>query len=97
VPVSVTANFAVGDGVRFTNAEIMRELGLEVRELIRRRTLRGISADGTPFRPYAATYHQQKTKALGKASPVDLTVSGQMLNALQIVEVTDRSVTLGFA
>lgn len=93
--VTVTANFQIGD-VQFSNPEIMRELGLLARETIRRRTQRGISADGTPFAPYSLGYIKQKAKALGKASPVDLTASGGMLNGLQIVEVTPNRVTLGF-
>jgi hypothetical protein len=96
VPVTVTSNFVVGD-VKFTTREIMREVGLLARETIRRRTARGVSADGSPFRPYSAGYTKQKHKQLGKADPVDLTVSGGMLNSLQIVEVTDTTVTLGFA
>jgi hypothetical protein len=74
----------------------MREVGLLARETIRRRTARGISADGTPFAPYSKSYALQKGKALGPG-PVNLTVSGDMLNALQIVDVTETSVTLGFA
>lgn len=93
--VTVTANFQIGD-VRFSSPEIMRELGLLARETIRRRTQRGISADGTPFAPYSPRYVVQKAKALGNASPVNLTASGGMLNALQIVEVTPNRVTLGF-
>lgn len=94
--VTVSSNFRVGE-VKFTDSAIMREVGLLVRETIRRRTTRGISADGVPFRPYSAAYSKQKALGLGKSSPVDLTVSGGMLNALQITEVTSNTVTLGFA
>lgn len=73
----------------------MREVGLLAREIIRRRTISGISADGTPFAPYSKSYALAKAKALGPG-PVNLTVSGAMLNALQVVEVTDTTVTLGF-
>lgn len=94
--VTVTTNFPVGQR-QFTDVAIMREVGLLVRETIRRRTARGIAATGAPFQPYSAAYSKQKAMGLGKAAPVDLTVSGGMLNALQIVEVTKTSVTLGFA
>ena len=96
MPVTVTSNFVAGD-VSFTNAEIMREIGLLARETILRRTARGISADGTPFAPYSRRYAQQKTTALGSGARVNLSVSGQMLGRLQVVEVTDSTVTLGFA
>lgn len=74
----------------------MREVGLLVRERIRRRTAQGISADGGPFAPYSVGYAKAKARALGPGR-VNLTASGQMLNALQIVQVTDNTVTLGFA
>jgi hypothetical protein len=93
--VTVTSNFEPGD-LQFTDAAIMREVGLLARETIRRRTARGISADGTPFRPYSPGYALAKAQQLGPG-PVNLTVSGAMLNALQVVDVTDRSVTLGFS
>lgn len=96
MPVRVTTNFTVGDRVEFTNEQIMREVGLLARDLIRRRTQRGISADGSAFTPYSPQYRTQKQQQLGKSSPVDLTVSGGMLNALQIVEVTKTTVVLGF-
>lgn len=93
--ITVHASFVVGR-VKFSSPQIMRELGLLARETIRRRTMRGLDESGRPFQPYSATYAKQKGKELGKSSPVDLTVSGGMLNALQIVDVTDNSVTLGF-
>ncbi len=96
MPVTVTSNFHVGD-VRFSNERIMREVGLLARETIRRRTARGISADGLPFAPYSLGYIKQKAKQLGSAAQVNLTVSGAMLNALQIVETTRNTVTLGLA
>lgn len=94
MPVTVTSNFEPGD-LEFTDREIMREIGLLARETIRRRTARGISADGTPFTPYSPGYAAAKAAQLGSGT-VNLTVSGAMLNAIQIVEVTDKSVTLGF-
>lgn len=95
MPVSVTTNFRVGD-VKFSSARIMRDVGLLARETIVRRTRRGEGSDGQRFRPYSASYATHKTRALGLASPVNLTASGGMLNALQVIETTDRRVTLGF-
>lgn len=96
MPVRVTSNFTPGS-LRFTDTEVMREIGLLAREAIRRRTATGISADGTPFHPYSPRYAQQKARAVGGGAVVNLTLSGGMLNALQIVEVTEKTVTLGFA
>lgn len=95
MPIEVTTNFEPGD-FRFTDREVMREIGLLARETIVRRTARGIAADGAPFQPYSAAYTRRKAKELGRASPVNLSVSGGMLGALQIVEVTETTVTLGF-
>lgn len=75
--------------------ETMREIGLLARERIIRRTAAGKDEDGQPFRPYSAQYRERKAKELGGGT-VNLQVSGAMLNALTIVDVTDRSVTLGF-
>lgn len=96
VPVRISTNFQPGT-LRFTSTETMREIGLLAREAIRRRTATGISADGTPFQPYSLRYAQQKARAVGGGAVVNLTLSGGMLNALQIVEVTEKTVTLGFA
>ena len=74
----------------------LREAGLLAIELIRRRTLKGIGADGQNFQAYSASYQERKGKELG-AGTVNLQVSGAMLNALQIVDLTDEKVTIGFA
>ncbi|MGE0451718.1 MAG: hypothetical protein AB7Q29_19245 [Vicinamibacterales bacterium] len=95
MPIEVTTNFDVSDK-RFVDRELMREIGLLAREAIVRRTARGVSAEGQPFQPYSAAYARRKAQGLGSASPVNLSVSGGMLGALQIVEISDTSVTLGF-
>jgi hypothetical protein len=97
MPVTVRANFNVGDAFAVSDEAVMREVGLLARELILRRTSRGISADGAPFEPYSPGYLKTKSKAVGLANPVNLRASGGMLNALQIVEVTKDRVVLGFA
>lgn len=81
--------------LKLTDRETMRAIGEEVRERIRRRTLAGQDAEGQAFEPYSDGYAKKKTEAMG-TTKVDLAVSGEMLNALGIVDVTDRKVTLGF-
>lgn len=73
----------------------MRDVGLLARETIIRRTRRGEGSDGQRFRAYSPAYAKQKAQHLG-AGAVNLTVSGGMLNSIQVVETTDRRVTLGF-
>ena len=83
--------------MRFTDRALMRETGLMVIRMIQARTRQGRDMDGRPFAGYAPRYAAQKGKALGGTTgTVDLTVSGDMLNALQIVDLTERSVTVGW-
>lgn len=74
----------------------MREIGTLAIERIKRRTLAGQSVDGGAFRDYSTAYAKRKADELGTGSTVDLSVSGEMLNAIAIVDVTAKSVTLGF-
>lgn len=74
----------------------MREIGLLARERIYRRTLSGVDQAGIAFRGYSRGYAIQKLKAVGRASPVNLQLSGAMLNAMTVLEVTESTVTLGF-
>jgi hypothetical protein len=96
VKIGVSRNFTTLTQFAQPTAEQMREVGLLARELIVRRTLRGVDADGAPFAPYSPGYAKQKAQALGSASPVNLQVSGSMLNHLQIVKVEAGKVTLGW-
>jgi hypothetical protein len=74
----------------------MNDIGLLARERIIRRTISGKDAQGQPFQAYSRWYAERKAQELGGGT-VNLQVSGAMLNALTIVDVTDRSVTLGFS
>jgi hypothetical protein len=79
-----------------TNAKLMREVGLLARERILKRTQAGRDEDGAPFKAYSKAYAEQKTKGLGSAAPVNLQVSGRMLQGLTLTDVTENSVTIGF-
>jgi len=78
-----------------SNKGIMREIGLLARERIIRRTLSGKDQKDAAFASYSEGYRKQKQAALGGSGGVNLQASGQMLNAIEIVEVTDDTVTLG--
>lgn len=90
-----TRDFAPLNQLRLTNTAIMREIGDIAKEAIVRRTRQGQGISGA-LRPYTARYAEVKAAELGTASPVNLTVSGDMLNSLQIVGVDETSVTLGW-
>jgi hypothetical protein len=87
---------AVLTEMQFTDRALMREVGLLTIRMIQARTRQGRDTDGRAFPRYSATYAKQKAKALGSAGTVDLTVSGDMLNALTIIDLDDASVTIGW-
>ncbi len=75
---------------------VMPEIGTFVVQQIRTRTEAGRDVRGYPFRALSQEYRARKQEALGSGDP-DLTVSGRMLNALQVTQVSARQVTVGFA
>ncbi len=91
VSVKVERSFPALEDLTLTTADDMREIGLLVRERIYRRTVSGIDAEGQPFAPYSPDYAKVKG-----SSRVDLQVSGNMLNHMTIVDVSEDSVTLGW-
>lgn len=91
----VTRNFGPLTSLKPTTPAIMREVGLLARERILRRTAQGQSTDGAPFAPYSQGYAARKQAAVGSSKP-NLSVSGQMLGAIQITRVTDTEVDLEF-
>jgi hypothetical protein len=95
VPVSIDRNFGPLDELQLTTADDMREIGLLAREQIITRTLSGTDATGQAFAPYSEKYAELKQAALG-TNDVNLQVSGNMLNHLQITSVSEDSVTLGW-
>jgi hypothetical protein len=74
---------------------LMQEIGTLALRMIRTRTEQGRDAKGSAFAPYSQGYAERKAEELG-GGPVNLTVSGRMLNDMQVVEQTANKVTLGF-
>ncbi len=73
----------------------MRDVGALAVRMIRTRTEAGTDVNGASFRAYSAGYEKQKREALGHAR-VDLTVSGRMLNDMQVTEASKNSVSITF-
>lgn len=92
--IALTRNFPSLSDLKLVTQEDMRQIGLLTRERIVKRTISGQGVDG-PFQPYSADYAAMKRAALGSTG-VNLQVSGNMLNHLVIVEITENSVTLGW-
>ncbi len=92
---TVTPNFRPLAELQLTDRALMREVGLLARERIIRRTISGLDENDQGFEPYSREYAARKAAELGGGN-VNLQVSGAMLNAITIGEVTDDSVTLTF-
>lgn len=73
----------------------MRDVGDLLVRRMRTRTESGKDVRGGSFQDYSPDYAQQKRTALGHAR-VDLTVSGRMLNDMQVTSASSRDVTISF-
>lgn len=94
--VTIRRNFAPLVTLQLSTKALMREVGLLARERIIRRTIAGQDENEQRFAAYSPLYAARKAKELG-GSGVNLQVSGAMLNAITIAEVTDTSVSLEFS
>lgn len=75
-------------------AEFSRLLPILRREIVER-TRAGQAADGGAFAPYSQAYAKAKAAALGSANPVNLTVSGAMLDSIRTTVSNDRRGVFG--
>lgn len=96
MPVSVNLTGERFSEIPLSTVDLMREIGLLARERILLRTARGIASTGDAFAPYAPGYAAAKAKAVGQG-PVNLQLSGAMLEGIVLGAVTERSVTLTFS
>jgi len=66
-------------------------------ERIVERTTQGKDKDGKRFAGYSKAYKDSLNfKVAGKSGKVDLQLSGDMLAAIEALDVTRRSITIGF-
>lgn len=92
--VTVRRNFTL-TAIKLTTVADMEAIGRLARERIIRRTVMGRGPNGAFFRGYSPEYATRKAAELGSASPVNLTVSGEMLRNIQVI-AEERKVTLTF-
>jgi hypothetical protein len=80
------------------NSDQKDEVADLIIERIVNRTTKGIDKDGEKFPGYSKSYKESLDfKVAGKsAGKVDLQLSGDMLAALDVLNKTSRSVTIGF-
>lgn len=95
MPVTVIVRGRPLADTPLSNRDLMRNVGLLARERIYRRTVSGQDQFDAAFQPYSAGYAIRKALELGPGL-VNLQVSGDMLNAMTVTEVTDNTVTVGF-
>ena len=93
--ITVRKNFVRLRDIEMVTAADMRDVGELVVQRIRERTMRGQDADGGAFADYSDGYATAKRMAVG-TSRVNLTVSGEMLNAMTVIDATPTKVTVGF-
>jgi len=99
IKINITDNSGLGSFTAELRSQISRALQEEVPKLaeeIVSRTQSGESVDGGGFASYSAKYAAAKRRALGSASPVNLTVTGALLGGIQS-EVTGTSAEITIA
>lgn len=96
MPVTLRGTLPRPSSIKLTDKALMREVGQMAIRAIQARTRQGRDVKGQSFAPYSPAYEKRKADAGVGTGTVNLTVSGDMLNALQIVELKDDSVTLGW-
>lgn len=70
------------------------QIGQAAVRFIVRETQSGKDQDGRTFKPYSELYRELRAKG-GYSRTPDLTVTGQMLGAVDVVQTTTNSVTIG--
>jgi hypothetical protein len=101
MPVRVTVSGKRLDQLELVNAKVMEDIGdMAVAEILER-TGKGQDVDGGSFQGYTPEYAKRKVKLGGYASPVNLRSAAKgrsvhMLEALQRLSATARTVTIGF-
>lgn len=78
------------------NEDQRHEVADLVIERIVNRTDQGIDKDGKRFPAYSKSYKESLDFKIAGKGPVNLQLSGDMLAAIEALEVTSRSATIGF-
>jgi hypothetical protein len=72
-------------------------IALEVIDKIIKRTKQGKDKNGEQFKPYSKKYERSfNFKIAGKSSQVDLTLSGDMLDSIKILQNRPSEVVIGY-
>jgi len=96
--VSQEINFDELTDVDLTDeVALKREIAQAIIDRMVERTERGESAYGGSLGTYSKEYQNSLDfKAFGKSNPVDLKLTGDMLNSVDIIEESGNKITIGF-
>jgi len=72
-------------------AVAMKAVAIEATKIIKERTAKGVDVHGGDFAPYSAKYAREKGGSGRNTSPVDMTVTGALLNDLKLLRVVDST------
>lgn len=95
MPITLKITKDFGDLAVKLTAQDMRDVGDLLVRRIRTRTEGGRGVNGASFPGYSPEYAERKRHALGHTR-VDLTVSGRMLNDMQVTEATANTCSISF-
>jgi hypothetical protein len=86
-------------GVDFGNDTDLKEyIGQLIIERIRQRTESGVDIDGESFKAYSKKYKESLPfKAFGKSDDVNMTLSGDMLGLMDIIDESRNVITIGWS
>lgn len=81
---------------RYTEAQ-RRNIGEAIIRFIKERTRSGRGIAGVPFKPYSQSYKDSKDfDVAGKSSLVNLTLTGDMLDSMEVLSAPPGRVIIGF-
>jgi phage gpG-like protein len=75
---------------------ILRHAATHAIGIILKRTAAGIDAEGRPFKAYAKGYAKLRAASGRRSSPVDLTLGGDMLASMTVLDVSAERALIGF-
>ena len=79
------------------DSDVKREFGKRCIDSIIDRTLSGVDKNGKGFKKYSQAYKKSDVfKIYGKTNTVNLKLTGEMQAAIDVINVSPRTVTIGF-
>lgn len=74
---------------------LLRRAAANAIGIIKRRTVKGVDVNGAAFAPYSKEYERLKS-GTGRGTDVNLTLTGNMLGSMVILDITPERALIGF-